>query len=182
MQHLATAIERLASVTLLGMLHRLRQTAPLVALLICLALLATWLTGAHAHRHVGAQEHGHTLHTWAGLDADREHGHSQELDIDHAVAADSPSSEHDDGDHFAPHPLSLIHQDGHENIELQALQAPAVKSLLDLPLLVLLCVAVWVLTRTRTPVVAARTDPPDPKRADWFLRPPLRGPPSFSVV
>ena len=78
--------------------------------------------------------------------------------------------------------MSLIHQDGHENIELQALQAPAVKSLLDLPLPVLLCVAVWVLTRTRTAVVAARTDPPDPKRADWFLRPPLRGPPSFSVV
>lgn len=180
MQHLPTSAGTIASVTLPGMLNRLRQTAPVVALLICVALLATWLTGAHAHRHVGAQEHGHTLHAWAEMDSDREHGHGHELTIDHAIAADFPSSKHDDGDHFDPHPSSLIHQDGHENIELQALQAPAVKSLLDLPLL--LCVAVVVLTRIQIPVVAVRTDPPDPKRADWFLRPPLRGPPSFSVV
>jgi hypothetical protein len=65
---------------------------------------------------------------------------------------------------------------------LQALQPPAFKTPLDLPLLVLLCCAVLVLTRTRTPVVAVFIDPPDPKRADWSLRPPLRGPPSFSVV
>lgn len=162
------------------MLNRLRQTAPVVASLLFVALLATWLTGAHAHRHVGAPQHGHTLHALAGMDSDREHGHSHELSIDHAIAADFPSNEHDDGDHFAPHPASLIHQDGHENIELQALQALAVKSLLDLPLL--LCVAVLVLTRTQIPVVAVLTDPPCRKRADWFLRPPLRGPPSFSVV
>lgn len=180
MQHLATSVERLASVTLLGMLNRLRQTAPVVALLICVALLATCITGAHAHRHVGAQDNGHTLHAWAGMDSDREHGHGHELNIDHAIAADFPSSDPDDDDYFDPHPLSLIHQDGHENIELQALQAPAGKSLLDLPLL--LCVAVLVLTRTRIPVIAVLTDPPDRKRADWFLRPPLRGPPSFSVV
>ena len=162
------------------MLNRLRQTAPVVALLICVALLATWLTGAHAHRHVGAQDDGHSLHAWAGMDSDREHGHSHELNVDHAIAADFPSIEHDDSDHFDHHPLSLIHQDGHENIELQALQAPTRRSLLDVPLL--LCVAVLVLTRTQIPVVAVLTDPPDPKRADWFLRPPLRGPPSFSVV
>ena len=177
-----TRVFNIASVTLLGMLNRLRQTAPLVALLICVALLATWLTGAQAHRHVGAEDDGHTPHAWAGMDSDREHGHSHELNADHANAADFPSSEHDDGDHFDPHPLSLIHEDGHENIELQALQAPAGKSLLDLPLLVLLCVAVLVLTRTQISVVAVLTDPPDPKRADWLLRPPLRGPPLFSVV
>ena len=164
------------------MLNRLRQRAPLVALLICVALLATWLTGAHAHRHVGAQEHGRALHAWAGMDSDPAHSHGHELNIDHAVAADFASGEHDDGEHFDPHSVSLIHQDGHENIELQALQVPAVKSLLDLLSLALLCVAILVLTRTRTRVVAALTDPPDPKRADWFLRPPLRGPPSFSVV
>ena len=166
------------------MLNRLRRAAPAVALLICVALLATWLTGAHAHRHLGAQARGHTLHAGVGMDSDHERGHSLEPNIDHAIAADLPSGEHDDGDHFDPHSVLLIHQDKHENIELRALQAPAVKTLLDLPLplLVLLCVAVLVLTRPRSAVVAVPSHPPDPQRADWFLRPPLRGPPSFSVV
>jgi hypothetical protein len=180
MQVLATFVERIASATLLGMLNRLRQTAPVVALLICAALLATWLTGAHAHWHVGTQDDEHTLHAWTGLDSDREHGHSHESNVDRAIEAEFPSIEHADGDHFAPHPLSLIHQDGHENIELQAVQAPGSKLLLDLPLLV--CAAVLVLTRTQIPAIALLTDPPDPKRTDGFLRPPLRGPPSFSVA
>jgi hypothetical protein len=162
------------------MLNRLRQSAPAVASLICIALLATWITGAHAHRHVGTQDGGQTLHAWAEMGSDRDHGHGHELDIDQPITADFPRSELDDGDHFAPHPLSQIHLDGYENIELLAVQAPAVKSLLDLSLL--LCVAVLVLTRTQIPVVAVLTEPPDPKRVDWFLRPPLRGPPSISVV
>ena len=162
------------------MLNRLRQSAPAVASLICIALLATWITGAHAHRHVGAQDGGQTLHAWAEMDSEREHGHGHELPIDQTIAADFPTSEHDEGDHFDLHPLSQPHPHGYENVELLAVQAPAVKSLLDLPLL--LCVAVLVLTRTQILVVAVLTEPPDPKRADWFLRPPLRGPPSFSVV
>ncbi|MES2884992.1 MAG: hypothetical protein V4709_09325 [Pseudomonadota bacterium] len=167
------------------MLSRLRQTAPAVALFVCFALLAIWMTGAHAHRHVGGQQHEHTQPGVAVMDHahELEHGHSHETELLHTGVAESGTTSFaGDSDHFDPHSVSLVHEDGHENVEVQALQPPAFKSLLDLPLLALLCVAVLVLTRTRTAVVAVLTDPPDPKRADWSLRPPLRGPPSFSVV
>lgn len=164
------------------MLNRLRQTAPAVALLICLALLATWMMGAHAHRHVGGHEHEQALHALGGIDADHGHLHSHELEWSHATAPDLASSGQADGEHFDPHSVALIHEDGHENIELQALRPASGKTLSDLPLLVLLCCAALVLTRTRTSVVAVITDPPDPRRSIWSLCPPLRGPPSFSVV
>lgn len=181
MQHLLTSIGTIASATLLNM-QCLRRAARIVAFLTSLVLMTAWVTGAHAHRHVGAQEHGHTGHTWGGVDSNHELGHSDELNVDDAIAADIPSSEHDEGDHSAPHLLSLIHLDGHDNIELQALQAPAVKLLLNLPLLlpVLLCFALLVLTRPH--FVAVPTDPSNAKRADWFLSPPLRGPPAYSVA
>lgn len=171
----------MASATLTHMLNRLRQTAPAVALLICVALLATWTTGAHAHRHVGGHQHEHVQQAWAETDSNHEHGHSHEVDSSHAPASGHAGA---DGDrsHFGTHSLALAHDDGHENIEVQALQPPSVKSLLDLPLLALVCFAILLLSRTRRLVVAAIPDPPDPKRVDWSLRPPLRGPPSSSVV
>lgn len=179
-KHPATAVKTIASATLLQMLNRLRQTASAVTLFVSVALLATWTTGAHAHRHVGGQQHEHTQPALAEVDSSHAHEHSHEL------APTDPrgvvSNAHSDSGHFAPHSAALAHEDGHENVELLVLQPPAVKSLLDLPLLALLCAVVLVLTRTRTTVVAVLTDPPDPKRADWSLRPPLRGPPSFSIA
>lgn len=162
------------------MLNRLRQKAPAVALLICVTLLATWLTGAHGHRHVGGHEHEQALHGWGGVHS--EHNHSHDLAPEHATTADLATSIHFAGEHFEPHSLTLNHADGHENIEIQALQPPAGKTMPDLLLLVLLFCAVFVLTRTRTLVVPVVTEPPDPRRAYWSLGPPLRGPPSFSVI
>lgn len=174
--------DALATATVLRMLNRIRQTAPTVALLICVALLATWLTGAHAHRHVGGHEHEQSLHAWGGVASGHEMSHGHELDSAHTVGHDLGTAGHREREHFDPHSIALIHADGHENVEMQALQPPVSKTLSDLPLLVLFCCAVLVLTRTRTPVLAVITDPPDPKRADWSLRPPLRGPPLFSVA
>lgn len=164
------------------MLNQLRQTAQAVAHLICVALLATWVTGAHAHRHVGGLGHEHTLHAGDDLPPLHEPDHSHERIDAHAAVPDLGIAEHDQHEHVAAHSVALIHDDGHENIELQALQPPSGKVLPDLPLLALLCCAVLVLARTRTPMVAVITDPPDPERSPWSLRPPLRGPPSFSVV
>jgi hypothetical protein len=164
------------------MLQRLRQTAPAVALLICVALLATWMTGAHAHRHVGGHQHESVVHAAAASDALHESGHGHEAQHAHEGAANDLDGVHGDGVHSEAHPVTLIHQDGHENVEVHALQLSPAKSHLDWPLLVLLCCAVLVLARTRAPRVAVLTDPPDPKSTDWSLRPPLRGPPSFSVA
>lgn len=52
----------------------------------------------------------------------------------------------------------------------------------DSAVLVLLFYAVFVLAKTKALIVPAFTDPPDPRRADGSLRPPLRGPPLFSVA
>ena len=167
------------------MLNHFRQTAPAVALLICVALLAKGFTGAHGHRHVAGQEHEHSLNAGAGMDSGREHAHNHDgLDFSHAIvpALVSASSGPSGADPFDPHPVALIHEDGHADVVLQALQPSPRKALPDLSLLALLCGAILVLTRTRALVVAVISDPPDTKRADWSLRPPLRGPPSFSVV
>ncbi|MES2885464.1 MAG: hypothetical protein V4709_11695 [Pseudomonadota bacterium] len=164
------------------MLKRLRQTAPAVALLICVALLATWMTGAHAHRHVGDHAHEAVAAALSAVDGAHESGHGHDAQHAHDDASNEFNTEHGESAHSEAHPVTLIHQDGHENVEVQALQPSPAKSHLDWPLLVLLCCAALLLTQTRTPLVAVLTDPPDPKSADWSLRPPLRGPPSFSVA
>lgn len=157
------------------MLNCVRRTAPAVAWLLCASLLATWITGAHGHRHVGGQQHQDEQ---AGGSAARsEHEHSHEAA--HGRAATIASF---DGEHLAPHPVALIHTDGHENIEVQALQPSAGKSMSDLIVLALFYCAVFVLTRIQALVVFTGTDPPPPRRAGKSLRPPLRGPPLFSVA
>lgn len=167
---------------LFGMLNRARQTAPTVALLICVALLAAWLTGAHAHRHVGGAGHKQSLHAGSAVDSAHTAGHGHDGDFSSASALDHGTAEHSESGHSDAHSFALIHEDGHENIEFQALQLSPGKAALDFPLLLLLCCAVLALARTQTLVVRVIPDPPDPKPADWSLRPPLRGPPSFSVV
>lgn len=166
----------LATAMISQMLNRFRQTAPTVALLICVAfLLATWLTGAHGHRHVGGHEHEPGVSGWSG--AHSEHGHLHERAPAQSDADGLATMVQFDGEHFTPHPDALIHADGHENIEVQALQPPAGRSPLDLPLLVQFFCVAFVLARARAFIVLPITDPPDSKRADGSLRPPLRGPP-----
>lgn len=153
------------------MLNSFRQNAPLLAGLICMALLAMWLTGAHGHRHIGADAHQHAL-----VDAGADHGHAEHSH--EAVHDDSQP----DQEHLAPHPLSLIHGDGHENIEVKGLQPPPGTQLPDAPLLGLLLCAVFLLAQPRRLRVCLIDDPPINRSLDQSLRPPLRGPPVFSVA
>lgn len=153
------------------MLNSFRQTAPLLAGVICMALLAMWLTGAHGHRHVGSDSHQHAL---AGSAA-----HHDDAGRSHEVAHDESPSAHD---HFQPHPLSLIHGDGHENVELKSLQPQPGTQLTDSPVLALLLCAVFLLARPRRLPVSVIDDPPINRLLDQSLRPPLRGPPLFSVA
>lgn len=153
------------------MLNSFRHTAPLLAALICMALLAMWLTGAHGHRHVGGDSHQHAL---AGSAADYAHA-----DHPHDAGHDESPPAHD---HFAPHALSLIHDDGHENIELNGLQPPPNTPLIDAPVLVLLLCAVFLLARPRAFRVSVIDDPPITRSLAKSVRPPLRGPPVFSVA
>lgn len=168
------------------MLESFRQTAPAASLLICVALLAAWMTGAHAHRHVGRHPHGPAVQAAGAWDSIREFGHGHQALHAHADVGDLAHAEHSVAEHNVnvhsdAHPITLIHDDGHENVELQALKPSPGKALPDWPWLLLYC-AVLVLNRSRTQLVAVLTDPPDPRSATWSLRPPLRGPPSFSVA
>lgn len=168
------------------MLSRLRHSAPAIALLVCVALLATWLTGAHAHRHVGWSGQESSLQASPDLHADDGHGHEHEhphlLDALLVLASDMLGAAHDADTPLAPHPVSLIHHDGHENVEVQAVQPSFGKASLDLPLFALLCFAVLMLRPGRERVTVFHPQPPAVWRAAWTLRPPLRGPPSFSVA
>lgn len=153
------------------MLNSFRQTVALLAGVICMALLAMWLTGAHGHRHVGGDSHRHALAGSAAHHDDAGHSHEE-------AHADSPPAH----DHFQPHPLSLIHGDGHENIELKGLQPPPGTQFTDTPVLALLLCAVFLLARPRRFRVSVIDDPPINRLLDQSLRPPLRGPPLFSVA
>lgn len=144
------------------MLHRFRHSAPIVSALLCLALLATWLSGAHEHRLPGDHQHQAQASSLSAAHSAHEHAH--------AIAQ------------FAPHPLSLIHSDGHEDVEQQAVQPPGSKLLPEFALLVLPFCVLSILVRARILLVAAIADPPDLGPAVWSLRPPLRGPPSYSVL
>lgn len=158
-------------------MDRLRQSASAVVCLICMALLGMWLTGTHGHRHVGGNHHD-----------DRLHGQSETL-LRHDHASESahwPSGTvepdvRQDADHIASHSVHLIHADGHENIELKGVHAPGGSPSVSAPALALLFYVAFVLARTRPHFVPAISDPPRPVR-ERSLRPPLRGPPSFSVV
>lgn len=149
-----------------SMLNSLRQTAPAVALLICVALLAMWLTGAHAHRPVGNHGHSHAQ----GLHAHAHHAHED-------AAAD-------DGSTGLPNVVlyaaSTLLADAFSDIELTSLQPPHGKTLGDLPLIALLLCAALLLRRPRALIVAPPGNPPPLKRLEWFLSPPLRGPPDFA--
>ena len=153
------------------MLNSLRQTAPLLAGVICMALLAMWLTGAHGHRHVGGDSHQNALVGSAAHHDHADHSHEEAHD-------ELPSARN----HFKPHPLSLIHGDGHENIELKGLQPPPHTQLTDAPVLALLLCAVFLLARPRRLRVSVIDDPPINRLLEKSLRPPLRGPPLFSVA
>lgn len=154
------------------MLSVLRKTAPAVAALICMALLAMWLTGAHGHRHVGEHSQAHALDAANAAHADFAHAH------DGAAHDESLPSL----DRSQPHPLSVAHDDGHADVELQALQPPFIKHLSDAPVLALLLVVLFALAsprRLRLPPIA---DPPTPRSPVLSLRPPSRGPPLPSVA
>ncbi len=88
------------------------------------ALLATWLTGAHAHRHVVGHEHQQSFHAWSGFDTGHESGHGHELDFAHDTEHDLGSAKHSESEHFNPHSVALSHANGHENVELPTLQPP----------------------------------------------------------
>lgn len=162
------------------MLNRFRQSAPAVITLLCVALLAAWLTGAHAHRHVGGHLHDHSPSAWGVV----EQGHSHEQAPAHdALVSSSETLSADHDDDFAGHAALQHHADGHDDVETQLMQPRNGVALPDLPLLaVLLFCAVFVLPRSKTFTVVAINDPPDPRRTAWSLRPPLRGPPSFSIA
>ena len=152
------------------MLTSLRQQATMIASLICVALLAMWMTGAHGHRHVSSEAHDHAV------DADHG-GHS------HEMPAEQESSFDDAGaSHHAVHSPTMMHGDDHEDIELQGLQPTPIKHLPDAPLLVLLICAVLVLARRQMGTLPLPTESPPLTASPGFLRPPLRGPPAFSVV
>lgn len=136
-----------------------------------MALLAMWLSGAHGHRHIGADAHQRAL-----ADALPAHDHP-----DHAHEAAHEDAQYGQY-HFAPHPLSLIHGDGHENIEVKGLQPPTGTQLGDAPLLALFFCAVLLLATPRRLRVCLIDDPPINRSLAQSLRPPLRGPPLFSVA
>lgn len=149
------------------MLNSFRQTAPLLAGLICMALLAMWLTGAHGHRQVG--DHEHTLAGSSSGQAHADHSHDSAHD-------ETPPAHHA---HSAAHPPSLIHSDGHEDIEVKGLQPPPSTQLGDAPVLALLLCAAFLLTRPPRLRVCLIDDPPITRSLALSLRPPLRGPPVF---
>lgn len=152
------------------MLSFLRQHATMIASLICVALVAMWITGAHGHRDVSGTAHDHEM----GADHGN-HSHTtalaQESGFDDAAAA-----------HGVAHVPTMIHGDDHQDVEVQGLHPAPAKHLPDAPLLILLICAVLVLARRRTGTLASPTDSPPPTASPGFLRPPLRGPPAFSVV
>ncbi len=166
------------------MLDRLRQIVPAVSWLICFALLATWITGAHGHRHAAGSVHKQVLHSWFDApDHAHDHAHAHEgLSDSHTDTTEWLGTGQSGSEHFEAHSIALIHADGHENIEILALQPQTIKTTVDLPSLVLLYSAVLFLTDRTELVVHHVTDPPDERRADWFLRPLLRGPPTRSVA
>lgn len=144
------------------MLNRFRHSAPPLVRLICLALLAMWLSGAHGHRHLATHGHEHMVAAAGHLDL-----HA----ADHAQSGPGPEI-------FAAHSPAMIHADGHENIELKALQAPAGAQPGDPLALALLVCAVALVTRSRPHRAVVVNDPPISRSRCQSLRPPLRGPPA----
>ncbi len=154
-----------------AMLNRLRQIAPAAAFLVCLSLLAMWMTGAHAHRHVGGSSHSHGLPLMDDAPSAHDHSHTA-----------SASASHAEAEHLAAHPPSLIHDDGHENVDLQGLLPPSSPQLSDLLLVLSSVYAFLSLARAQPRLIPRIADPPLIHRMRWSWRPPLRGPPSFSAA
>lgn len=157
-------------VKLIDMLTLLRQQATMIASLICVALLAMWITGAHGHRHATDAAHDHEIGAGHG-------GHSHETPELQGLSFDDTAAAHS-----TEHSPTMMHGDGHQDIELQGLHPAPFKHLPDAPLLILLICAVLVLARRRTGILPQPTDSPPPTARLSFLRPPLRGPPVFSVA
>lgn len=153
------------------MLNRLRQIAPAAAFLVCLSLLAMWMTGAHAHRHVGRSSHSHALPLVNEAPSAHDHAH-----------AASASASHAEPGPLAAHPPSQIHDDGHENVELQGLRPPPSPAWIDLPLVLMSLCAFLASAASRPLLIPRIADPPLIDRIRWSWRPPLRGPPSFSAA
>lgn len=149
------------------MLNTLRKAAPVITGLVCMALLVMWITGAHGHRHIGGLTHQHMASSQHESHGEAGHSHEPALS---------------DGDHQEPDVSSVIHHDGHENIDLQGLRPPSGTQLPDTTLAGLLFCVFFVLAPPRRLRIGAIVDPPIERSVARSLRPPLRGPPLYSVV
>ena len=143
------------------MLQSFRQFRNPVVILLGIALLVMWLTGAHAHRAThphdkrvqSAHGHFHDAHDTAT------HAEPQPLDV-HAVA----------------HAVGIPTGDLHSDIKLTALRSLG-KSLSELPVLALLLFVALLLPRPRALAISSPPEPPARPRMSFRLSPPLRGPP-----
>ena len=156
------------------MLAFLRNRSASTVIALCIALSAVWVSGAHAHRHVSL---GHTesAHEHATPTAHDDH----EAEYQAALGeVDEYAFEHDRWN--ANHALS---SDTHQDVELVGVGASTVKTLgIDQLAVALLIVSFLPHQRLRSIVIAAPQAPPGRLLEPIHLRPPLRGPPSFSVV
>lgn len=140
------------------MLSRLRTAAPIIAVLLSLALIGVRLSGVHAHRTLDAAQHMQV----------HEQGH-------HA------HGHHHDAHHV--HGSYGGHAEGQVDVEFDTLNGQADRLAKFSPLWVALLFAVGLFL-----IAGSRSVPRPPDRSDprplshGFWRPPLRGPPVLSIA
>jgi hypothetical protein len=149
------------------MLTFLRQRATPLTLLICLAFIAMKMSGAHVHRHVDVAQGAQVLHVG--------------VEMFHGGHADhhEHSAHADDGFH----PEHAAESATHEDIEAASIAISFEKLFkLDLTSLVLLAAVAFRLFTPQRVGPVSYCSPPRKPLARTYLRPPLRGPPPFSIA
>lgn len=148
------------------MLGQLRQSSARVSAILVCVLLATWLTGAHAHRPVANHGHSHAQ----ALHGHFHHAHEDQDDNADLASKSSPLHE----------AAAMLSADASSDIELFAVHPLAQSKLSgDLPIPALVLFSVFLPHRPGGLDVSPSGDPPPPKSIR-LLAPPSRGPPEFA--
>lgn len=157
------------------MLSYLRQTSLPTALALCMALLAVWGSGAHAHRRIDSG------HAHSGSEFGFEVLHHDVVTSASQLVSDRQISE--SNLIHAPHKLTPTSVEDVQLVGLRPSASMGKLPSLDLPPVILFFGALTLLLVLPSGRLAgARESPPRPLSNLVRLRPPLRGPPLFSVV
>ena len=154
----------------------LRSHSNLVVAMLCIALAVMWISGAHSHWHLGDQGGlGHEQFLAAGVEGDDDHHHAGPSfgSVESVVGPHSDVSRSWHWDHAVDQEDIKIVGVG---LGMGKLSSP------DVPMLLLLACAVFLLPRRVSPRHVVLWETPPRTTVTGQLRPPLRGPPSISVA